>query len=44
MFRLSAVTLAAGLMLLAPLTSPAEEFKLEPGFTLLFNGKNLDGW
>jgi hypothetical protein len=20
------------------------EFKLEPGFTLLFNGKNLDGW
>src|SRR5215475_15775011 len=19
-------------------------FKLEPGFTLLFNGKNLDGW
>ncbi len=22
----------------------AEEFKLEPGFTLLFNGKNLDGW
>jgi hypothetical protein len=22
----------------------AEDFKLEPGFTLLFNGKNLDGW
>jgi hypothetical protein len=22
----------------------ADEFKLEPGFTLLFNGKNLDGW
>lgn len=22
----------------------AGEFKLEPGFTLLFNGKNLDGW
>jgi len=21
-----------------------EEFKPEPGFTLLFNGKNLDGW
>src|SRR5881396_2092461 len=22
----------------------ADEFKLEPGFALLFNGKNLDGW
>jgi hypothetical protein len=22
----------------------ADDFKLEPGFTLLFNGKNLDGW
>jgi Domain of Unknown Function (DUF1080) len=22
----------------------AGDFKLEPGFTLLFNGKNLDGW
>ena len=22
----------------------ADEFKPEPGFTLLFNGKNLDGW
>lgn len=22
----------------------ADEFKLEPGFNLLFNGKNLDGW
>ena len=22
----------------------ADEFTLEPGFTLLFNGKNLDGW
>jgi hypothetical protein len=22
----------------------ADEFKLEPGFTPLFNGKNLDGW
>src|SRR5262245_58865170 len=21
-----------------------DDFKLEPGFTLLFNGKNLDGW
>ena len=24
--------------------SSAGDFKLEPGFTLLFNGKNLDGW
>jgi hypothetical protein len=23
---------------------PADALKLEPGFTLLFNGKNLDGW
>ncbi len=22
----------------------ADDFKLEPGFKLLFNGKNLDGW
>ncbi len=22
----------------------ADDFKLEPGFTLIFNGKNLDGW
>src|SRR5213082_1272695 len=44
MRRLPAVILFAGLTLLAPLTLPAEEFKLEPGYTLLFNGKNLDGW
>ena len=32
-------------LLLAPLPYlSAGEFKLEPGFTLLFNGKNLDGW
>jgi hypothetical protein len=30
--------------LLALLPASAGEFKLEPGFTLLFNGKNLDGW
>lgn len=37
-----------GLLVALPLLiSPAtagEDFKLEPGFTLLFNGKNLDGW
>lgn len=30
---------ATGLSLVA-----ADEFKPEPGFTLVFNGKNLDGW
>ena len=29
-------------VILLPLS--AGEFKLEPGFALLFNGKNLDGW
>src|SRR5690242_8300964 len=45
MRRLSHMLLFAVPMLLAP--SPlraADDFKLEPGFTLLFNGKNLDGW
>jgi hypothetical protein len=43
--RLTCVFLSAGLLLLVPQSgSPADEFKLEPGFTLLFNGKNLDGW
>ncbi len=42
MRQVSAVILFTGLIL-TPRVS-AEEFKLEPGFTLLFNGKNLDGW
>ena len=42
MRRCSPVFLFTGLLLLPSLS--AEEFKLEPGFTLLFNGKNLDGW
>lgn len=45
MRRLSGMFLFAGLIIFA--ASPgqsADEFKLEPGFTLLFNGKNLDGW
>jgi len=34
-----------GLLLLVPVSSlSADEFKLEVSFTLLFNGKNLDGW
>src|SRR5262249_40492663 len=32
--------------MLVPLvwSAEADEFKLEPGFTLLFNGKDLSGW
>src|SRR5258708_39646479 len=44
MRRLSCVILFTGLMLLTRPLLSADEFKLEPGFTLLFNGKNLDGW
>ena len=43
MRRLASVFLFSGLVLIVPRVS-GEEFKLEPGFTLLFNGKNLDGW
>src|SRR5205085_10380603 len=38
-----AVVLSSLTLLLMPCLQ-AGEFKLEPGFTLLFNGKNLDGW
>ncbi len=45
MQRLLSLFLLAGLMLLTPTSGrSAEDFKLEPGFTLLFNGANLDGW
>src|SRR2546428_4669370 len=45
MNRLCHVLLVTGLILLLPTPRmSAGEFKLEPGFTLLFNGKNLDGW
>ena len=30
--------------LIAPLCMAADDFKPEAGFTLIFNGKNLDGW
>ena len=43
MRSLSYVFFLIGATLLASLSS-AGEFKLEPGFTLIFNGKNLDGW
>jgi Domain of Unknown Function (DUF1080) len=36
------LSVPACVFLLIPVS--AGEFKLEPGFTLLFNGKNLDGW
>ncbi len=45
MRRLPFLMLGTGLALLLPLAvTSADEFKLESGFTLLFNGKNLDGW
>lgn len=45
MRRLASMSLFAALLLLLPLAGrSADDFKLEPGFTLLFNGKNLDGW
>src|SRR5438046_10754103 len=45
MRRWLSVFLCAGLMLLMSLSrTSADDFKLEAGFTLLFNGKNLDGW
>ena len=44
MRRLSCLPLVAGLVLLPLSRMSADEFKLEAGFTLLFNGKNLDGW
>src|SRR5262249_22064150 len=43
MRRFSSALLFAGLLTTVS-AAPAEEFKLETGFTLLFNGKNLDGW
>jgi Domain of Unknown Function (DUF1080) len=44
MRRLPAVLLFTGLMLAPRSALPADDFKLESGFVLLFNGKNLDGW
>lgn len=43
LFTYSLVLFALAVLLPIPVMS-AGEFKLEPGFTLLFNGKNLDGW
>lgn len=46
MRRITYVFILAALLAAVPMpTSTAgDDFKLEPGFMLLFNGKNLDGW
>jgi hypothetical protein len=45
MQRFSSMALLTGLILVMPISRlSADDFKLEPGFMLLFNGKNLDGW
>src|SRR5437763_5357637 len=44
MRRVPCLLLFTGLLLLPRPGLSADDFKLEPGFTLLFNGKNLDGW
>ena len=45
MRRLACICLFAGLTLAISFSATtADDFKLEKGFTLLFNGKNLDGW
>src|SRR5262245_54901813 len=44
MRRLPFLFLVTALMLTPLAAMSADDFKLEPGFTLLFNGKNLDGW
>ena len=36
--------LFTGFAMLAASSSAADDFKPEPGFTMLLNGKNLDGW
>ncbi len=44
MKRSSCALLLGGFLLAARPGLPDQEFKPEPGFTLLFNGKTLDGW
>ena len=42
---LSYALFLSGMVVLRPIPIVlAGDFKIEPGFTLLFNGKNLDGW
>jgi hypothetical protein len=42
--RLLSCGLVLSCLVLAPAFSVAEEFKPEPGFTMLFNGKDMTGW
>ena len=45
MRRLPGAVLFTGLVALMAMPALSDDdFKLEPGFKLLFNGKNLDGW
>lgn len=44
MRSLSIALLLAGFALSTTPSYAADDFKPEPGFTLLFNGKNFDGW
>src|SRR5438128_2256724 len=47
MFRITRSSLLVALALLAsagPTVAADDDFKLEPGFTRLDNGKDLDGW
>lgn len=44
MRSLSCAVLLGGLGILVARGAAAEDFKPEPGFALLFNGKDLDGW
>ncbi len=41
---LSVGLLLSGFAILSAASHGADGFKPEPGFTMLFNGKNLDGW
>lgn len=41
---LSIGLLITGFAVLSSPTTGADDFKPEPGFTMLFNGKNFDGW
>jgi 3-keto-disaccharide hydrolase len=43
-FASTAVLLALGGLLFAAPSRAGDDFKLEPGFTSLFNGKDLTGW
>ncbi len=36
--------IVAALVLLLPTTGKAADFQIEPGFTAIFNGKDLTGW